>query len=255
MEILVLESELNEIKDKYKDNKDGLTGGIIELYAKLILEELGYHVRPYSRKEDNIKKGDLRILDHGNKIKKGECKSSHVFYMLDKLALDVKYTHIFKRDEEGNYIWDRGKRVALDKKDLGKIPYFQETTKSDQGWLYLTNSDWLIAVNLEHNKCYIIYEAQKLLEQLRDLVDLYVYVFASWEEWYKNGHKNFINDYVEGSIKRDKSKEAYIINLLLSEESFKYFNVKYDIIDFKVKTVKRRRKCKKSLPVAKQRVI
>lgn len=250
MDISILESQIEEIKKKYtneygKLNNDGYKGALIELYTLEILNELGYEVHYFRDKNDNITKGDLKIIDCNSEEWKGECKSSHVWNCTDKLGIDIKYTEIFMRDNEGNYIKSGNRKRRLHKEDLGKIPYNQNnSTGTDIGWLYTSNSDWIIAINLDNMKCYIIYEAQKLLEQLRYITDLYS-ITVGYEQWYKNSHENYINDYVEGSIKTDSCKESYIINLELSPESFEYFNVKYDIIDFKVRVVKRKIEYKK----------
>lgn len=208
-------------------------GKYIELLVKKVFLNLGKQVLDIKEDDLNISDGDLIIIDN-NKHYNCECKSSHVYHT-DKLAFDVKLIECFKRNADGTFKKDiDGDKILLQKNERGKTPYIQGSTGNDLGWLYNENYDYICAINLKSNRCYIIYEAQKLMEQLRDLVDLQVYVFSSWEEWYKNGNNNKLHEYVEGSIKRDSTKESYIINLELSEESFKCFDIKYDIINLEI---------------------
>lgn len=236
MKLFVSKKEQERINEESK-NKYGETnpyikkGKYIELLSKLIFENLGHEVIYIDNDEENVSDGDLLI----NKNKTCECKSSHVFDNKSKVGIDVKLIECYQRDDKGEFKKrSDGTKILLLRHERGKTPYIQGTTGNDLGWLYNLNYDYICSINIENNKCYIIYEAQKLLEQLRDLVDLYVNIFSSYEEWYKNGYKNILNEYVEGSIKLDSSKESYIINLELSEESFKYFDIKYDIIDLDV---------------------
>lgn len=230
---------INECKYTYENgvvtiNQDKKRGMYIELLAILINENLGREVKKIINGEDNMQFGDLLIIE--NDISNCcECKSSHTWNCKSKLGIDIKHTELFQKDNEGNYIKNKnGKRIKLSRDKLGKIPYIQPKLGTDKGWLHNLNYDYICAINTTDSKCYMIYEAQKLLEKLRDLVDLYVDIFCSWSDWYKNHNNNPVNDFVEGSIKTDNYKESYIINLELSEESLQYFDVKYDIIDFEI---------------------
>ena len=238
MKLFVSKEEQERINEESKNkwgkiNQNIKTGKYIEFLSKLVFENLGNEVLYIDNDDRNISDGDLLIINEKG-IYNCECKSSHVFSK-DKLGIDVKLIECYKRDEKGEFKKrSDGTKIFLPRNERGKTPYIQGTTGNDLGWLYNLNYDYICAINLSNNKCYILYEAQKLLEQLRDLVDLYVYVFSSWNEWYKNGYNNILNEYVEGSIKLDSSKESYIINLELSEDSFNYFDIKYDIIDLDV---------------------
>lgn len=227
---------INECKYTYQNGSVGISrdkkkGMYIELLSTLINENLGREVKKIINGEDNMQFGDLLIIENGAS-NCCECKSSHTFNCKSKLGIDIKHTELFQKDNEGNYI--NNKKIKLPREKRGIIPYIQPQIGDDKGWLYNLNYEYICAINLEHNKCYMIYEAQKLLDKLRDLVYLYVEIFCDWKDWYKNHNNNFINDYVEGSIKTDNYKESYIINLELSEESLQYFDVKYDIINFEV---------------------
>lgn len=199
---------------------DILKGETVECIVSQALYQLGadevYH---YNDIENQVNTGDFRIKV-GDRVIQAEVKTSHQFKNIDKQAMDIFYF---------NY-----------SREYGLLPYNQGTSKTYEGWLYLTKADWLICFNPISCKMYIIKEYQKLKQQIIESVESYINSLPKCERtWYLRNHKNYINTYLEGSVKKDSSKESLIVNLTLSPESFKHYNVDYDILEINLTTVRR----------------
>ena len=182
---------------------------VVQVLKKAGAEEIYY----YYDKENQVNLGDLQVL-RNNKFYNIEVKSSHSYNNTDKLAMDIEYFN-FKN---------------------GKIvPYIQKTTNSNEGWLYISQADWLIAFNVDSSKLYIIKQFQKLKKQIKEEIEdheLYLSLFTKdiMELWTDKQFRN-INKYLSCGLKKDKTKYTRVVFLELSEDSLKYYNVKYDIID------------------------
>ena len=181
-----------------------------------VLYELGAdELYRYKDLDNQINKGDLKIKV-GNKIIQAEVKTSHQFQRKDKLAFDIFYFTYSRK--------------------YGLLPYYQnKSTSTYEGWVYLSQSDWLVSFNPISSKMYIIKEYQKLKQQIIKDTEEYINKLPKCERtWYRRGYNNKINDYLEGSVKKDTSKEALIVNLELSPKAFNYFNIEYDIIEITI---------------------
>ena len=226
IEIKLLEKQIESLSGT--DNEKGET---VEYIVSQVLYELGAdEVYKYNwdiDKQEQINVGDFRIKAN-NKVINAEVKTSHQFNRIDKQAMDIYY---FRYDRR-----------------YGLLPYYQGRSSGTYlGWVYLTQADWLICFNPISYKMYIIKEYQKLKEQIINDTENYINSLKKCEKtWYMRGHNNYINDYLEGSVKKDTCKDSLIVNLKLSEDSFKHYNVKYDIIDIKLKEVRRMRQHEKS---------
>ena len=190
-----------------------LKGNTTEWIVSEVLYQLGAEeVYRYQDLNSQINRGDFRIKV-ADKIIQAEVKTSHQWERKDKQAMDIFYFNYSRK--------------------YGLLPYYQgKSSGTYEGWLYLTQADWLICFNPISRKMYIIKEYQKLKEQIIKDTEEYINKLPKCERtWYRRGHKNQINKYLEGSVKQDSCKESLIVNLELSPESFNYFNVKYDIIE------------------------
>lgn len=208
-------------------NNTNLKGNTVEWIVSQVLYQLGAEeIYRYQDLDNQINRGDFKIKV-GNKIINAEVKTSHNWQGKDKQAVDIFYFNYSRK--------------------YGLIPYYQNKSSGTyEGWIYLTQSDWLISFNPISCKMYIIKEYQKLKEQIIKDTEEYINKLPKCEmTWYRRGYKNQINKYLEGSVKQDFCKESLIVNLELSSRSFEYFNVDYDIIDLKIRVVKRKIEYKK----------
>ena len=210
----MLKIKVNIMRDQYENLISGNSekkGEVVEEIVKDVLFQLGTEDIGYSDTlMDQVNKGDL-VLFKGKKRIIAEVKKSHT-YKIDKLALDYKYKK-------------KGTR--------GKKPYEQSTTKSDKGWLFFTQADWLITFNSKSCKLYIIREYQKLKKQILEHTENYVKTLKRGEKtWFIRGHNNFIHKYLEGFVNfNDNCKDSLVVSLELNEKSLNYFECNAVIID------------------------
>ena len=198
-----------------------LKGNTTEWIVSEVLYQLGAEeVYRYQDLNSQINRGDFRIKV-ADKIIQAEVKTSHNWQGKDKQAMDIFYFNYSRK--------------------YGLMPYYQNKSSGTyEGWLYLTQSDWLICFNPISRKMYIIKEYQKLKQQIIKDTEEYINKLPKCEmTWYRRGYNNQINKYLEGSVKQDSCKESLIVNLELSPQSFNYFNVKYDIIEITLITDRR----------------
>ena len=192
-------------------------GEVIEEIVVQVLKKAGAEeIYKYFDKENQVNLGDLQVL-RNNKFYNIEVKSSHSYNNTDKLAMDIEY-----------FNFSNGKI----------IPYIQKTTNSNEGWLYITQADFLICYNVESSKLYIIKQFQKLKQQIQEEIEnheLYLSIFAGGiiGLWTEEKLKN-INKYLSCGVKKDTNKYTRVVFLELSEESLNYYNIKYDIIDIEI---------------------
>ena len=213
-------------------NNSILKGNTVEWIVSEVLYQLGAEeVYRYQDLDNQINRGDFRIKV-ADKVIQAEVKTSHQWQGKDKQAMDIFYFNYSRK--------------------YGLLPYYQgKSSGTYEGWLYLTKSDWLICFNPISHKMYIIKEYQKLKEQIIKDTEEYINKLPKCERtWYRRGHKNQINKYLEGSVKEDSCKKSLIVNLELSPESFNYFNVKYDIIEIILITDRRRKISHEKSPIS-----
>lgn len=182
---------------------------VVQVLKKAGAEEIYY----YYDKENQVNLGDLQVL-RNNKFYNIEVKSSHSYNNSDKLAIDIEY-----------FNFNNGEIV----------PYIQKTTNSNEGWLFVNQADFLIAFNVDSGKLYIIKQFQKLKKQIRQQIEYHELYLSCFDNnimnlWTNEEFRN-INKYLSCGIKKDTTKYTKVVFLELSEESLKYYNVKYDIID------------------------
>ena len=192
-------------------------GEVIENIVTQVLKKAGAEeIYYYYDKENQVNLGDLQVL-RNNRFYNIEVKSSHSYNNTAKLAIDIEYF---------NY---RNGKI---------IPYIQKTTDSNEGWLYITQADFLITYNVESSKLYIIKQFQKLKQQIQEEIEnheLYLSIFAGgiMNLWTEEEFRN-INPYLSCGVKKDKTKYTRVLFLDLSQESLNYYNVKYDIINVEI---------------------
>ena len=207
---------LNQSLQLYGKN-DLNKGEVIENIVTQVLKKAGAEeIYKYYDKENQVNLGDLQVL-RNNRFYNIEVKSSHSYNNTDKLAIDIEYF---------NY---RNGTI---------IPYIQKTTDSNEGWLYITQADFLITYNVESSKLYIIKQFQKLKQQIQEEIEnheLYLSIFAGgiMNLWTEEEFRN-INPYLSCGVKKDKTKYTRVLFLDLSQESLNYYNVKYDIINVEI---------------------
>lgn len=215
--VKLLESQMQSL-----NGNDNEKGEVVEYIVSEVLYDLGAEeIYNYKELSNQVNLGDLRIKAN-NKIFNAEVKTSHQFNKKDKQAMDIYY---FRYSQK-----------------YGLLPYYQgKSSGTYLGWLYLTKADWLICFNPISCKMYIVKEYQKLKEQIIEETEMYIDSLRKCEKtWYSRGHNNYINRYLEGSVKSDTCKESLIVNFELSKNSFKHYNVKYAIIEVELITVRRR---------------
>lgn len=191
-------------------------GKVAEYIAKEILIQLEVkEIHDITEEQKQLHLGDLLIIDKNGDRKTVEVKTSHQFNGVDKLAMDYKY---FKE-------YDRRKREI--------IFYDQENTENELGWLWHDRADILIAINQKSCKAYIINNFSVVAANV--LADVEAYI-NSLEEglitFYRKDYKNYINEFLEGSVKIDGYlKNSFIVNLELCDASITKYGGELQIID------------------------
>lgn len=143
------------------------------------------------------------------------------------------------------------------KKEL--IPYIQRNTFNEFGWLIDNRADILLAFNPLSCRAYLIKDFSILAENILLDVESYINSLENKEAtWYLNNHKNYINEYLEGSVKQDGDlKKALIVNLVLNKEAIKHYKGRIKIlqIDLYVGDMKLEEYKKQSRQARKDRFI
>lgn len=192
----------------YSTRTSKAKGDTVEYIAKEILYELGAEtiVNIVDSKEQlNI--GDYLIINKKGKRKTVEVKTSHQYKKIDKLAMDYKYFKYYNRTKQ---------RLE---------PYFQKNTFHEFGWLVDNRADLLLAFNPKRCKAYVIKDFKTVAENILKDIENYINSLELGEvTWYNKKYNNYINKYLEGSIKIDgELKQSLIVNLLLNKEAIKYY--------------------------------
>ena len=191
-------------------------GSTIEYIAKKILEELGVEkIYKITDIYEQYNLGDYFIFHNGKK-KTIEVKTSHVFKNVDKLAMDFKYF----------------KQSVSDK----LVPYVQKNTKTNLGWLIDNKADILLSFNPVSNKAYIISNFPEVSKNILADVKKYIATLKNGElTRYRNNHNNYINEFLEGSVKVDnRLKITLIINLTLNYEAIEHYGGNLQILNIEI---------------------
>lgn len=205
----------------YSTDTDLAKGKVIEYIVKELLLNIDTvkEVREITDTQKQLHFGDLLVIDDKGILTTVEVKSSHKYPNtengIDKLGIDYKYFEGYDRKEK-KIIW-----------------YEQGNTGSDLGWIVDNKAKYLVAFNTMSRKAYIIKNFRIVADNI--LADIGNYIEGLEEgliTWYKNGNRNYINKYLEGSIKQDGDlKKCFLVNLTLSKEAINHYGGELEIID------------------------
>lgn len=197
-------------------------GSTIEYIAEKIFKVLGVEkIYKITNTYEQFKIGDYTIFHNGEKYNI-EVKTSHQFKNVDKLAMDFKYF----------------KQSVSDK----LVPYVQKNTKTNLGWLIDNKADILFSFNPVSNKAYIISNFPEISKNILLDIKKYIATLKNGElTRYKNNHNNYINEFLEGSVKVDnKLKITLIVNLTLNNEAIEHYGGNLTILDIEIVKSKNR---------------
>lgn len=211
--------------------QDKAKGKAIEELCKQVLYQLGANeVFDYTELEDQVRIGDLKAItsdfdDNLNvvdNIYHIECKSSHTYQNIHKLAFDIKY---------------------IDKYDFNK-DYIQTTTNSSLGWIYFTQADWIMCYNCKGGILHIIQNYQELKKNVLEKVDRYVEKWTTidgFRGWYLSNNNNLIDGYsLEGSVKEDSNKYTLVANLMIENKTISRYGGQ--LSSYKIKLIEENKK-------------
>lgn len=211
--------------------QDKAKGKAIEDLCKQVLYQLGANeVFDCVELEDQIETGDLKALirDFDDKLNVVdnifyiECKSSHTYQNIHKLAFDIKY---------------------IDKYDFNK-DYIQTTTNSSLGWIYFTQADWIMCYNCKGGILHIIQNYQELKKNVLKKVDRYVEKWTTidgFRGWYLSNNNNLIDGYsLEGSVKEDSNKYTLVANLMIENKTISRYGGQ--LSSYKIKLIEENKK-------------
>ena len=214
--------------------QDRAKGKAIEDLCKQVLYQLGANeVFDCVELEDQVRIGDLKAItsdfdDNLNvvdNIYHIECKSSHTYQNIHKLAFDIKY---------------------IDKYDFNK-DYIQTTTNSSLGWIYFTQADWIMCYNCEGGILHIIQNYQELKKNVLEKVDRYVEKWTTidgFRGWYLSNNNNLIDGYsLEGSVKEDSNKYTLVANLMIENKTISRYGGQ--LSSYKIKLIEDNKKALK----------
>lgn len=212
MKISIKKDLIEQIKFCSDSEKGSLLEQVAEEFFKVC------NVEYQSLQTVNIQKniGDYIIFNPNTKgILSAEVKSSHKFRktQTDKLALDYLY---FKKYSNC------------------KDQYIQKNSEDNKGWLHYVQADWIIAINIESMKLYVIRDFQKVKKNILLYTNQYINNLNKGSyTWYLRNENNYIYKFLEGGVKFDTCKESLIVNLTLNKKSIEEFGgklVECDII-------------------------
>lgn len=206
-----------ELIDQIKSCSDSEKGQLLEQVAEEFFKNNS--VEYQSLQTLNIQKniGDYIVFNPlENDLLYAEVKSGHTFMKTntDKLALDYLY---FKKHSNC------------------KAPYVQKNSYDNKGWLHYIKSHWIIVINIENLKLYIIKDFQKVKKNIIEHTNRYKKEISA-TIWFHRNYSNNIHKFLEGGVKHDSCKESLIVNLTLSQRSIEEFGgklIECDIIEEK----------------------
>lgn len=189
-----------ELIDQIKSCSDSEKGQLLEQVAEKFFKSNSIEYQ--SLQTLNIQKniGDYIIFNPlENDLLYAEVKSGHTFMKTntDKLALDYLY---FKKHSNC------------------KAPYIQKNSDDNKGWLHYVKAHWIIVINIESLKLYIIRDFQKVKESIINHTNRYIKDISPTIWFHRNYHNN-IHKFLEGGVKHDICKESLIVNLTLNRRS------------------------------------
>lgn len=213
MNISIKKELIEQIKSCSDSEKGQLLEQIAEEFFKI--NSVEYQSLQTLNIQKNI--GDYIIFNPNKKdLLYAEVKSGHTFRKTktDKLALDYLY---FKKSSNC------------------KSPYIQKNSDDNKGWLHYIKAHWIIVINIESLKLYIIRDFQKIKKNIIEHTNNYIKDLSPTIWFHRNYHNN-IHRFLEGGVKYDTCKESLIVNLTLNKRSIEELGgtlVECDIIEEK----------------------
>lgn len=213
MNISIKKELIEQIKSCSDSEKGQLLEQIAEEFFKI--NSVEYQSLQTLNIQKNI--GDYIIFNPNKKdLLYAEVKSGHTFRKTktDKLALDYLY---FKKSSNC------------------KSPYIQKNSDDNKGWLHYIKAHWIIVINIESLKLYIIRDFQKIKKNIIEHTNNYIKDISPTIWFHRNYHNN-IHRFLEGGVKYDTCKESLIVNLTLNKRSIEELGgtlVECDIIEEK----------------------
>ena len=189
-----------ELIEQIKSCSDSEKGQLLEQISEEFFKSNGVEYQELQTLNIQKNIGDYIIFNPNEKdLLYAEVKSGHTFRKTktDKLALDYLY---FKKYSNC------------------KTPYIQNNSDDNKGWLHYIKAHWLIVINIESLKLYIIRDFQKVRESIIKYTDSYISKISPTIWFHRNYHNN-INRFLEGGVKHDSCKESLIVNLTLNRRS------------------------------------
>lgn len=190
---------------------------IEEICRQVLLLQGATEVYSYEELDKQVNIGDLKVIKD-NKIIHIECKSSHSYNWVNKLAMDLYYFDKYNND----------------------IEYIQTTTGTNLGWIFYSQSDWIMCYNSDSSRLHIIKNYQEVKKNILEKVDTYLnklpntVIKSKYSNWIYRNNKNIIDGGLEGSVKEDTNKIALIVNLMLSKRTIERLGGQLLSIDIKL---------------------
>lgn len=206
------------LKDSGINGRERAKGEAIEEICRQVLLLQGAdEVYSYEELDEQINVGDLKVIKD-NKIIQVECKSSHSYNWVNKLAMDLYYFDKYNND----------------------IEYIQTTTGTNLGWIFYSQSDWIMCYNSDSNRIHVIKNYHEVKKNILKKVDIYLnklpntVIKSKYSNWIYRNNKNIIDGGLEGSVKEDTNKIALIVNLMLSKRTIERLGGQLLSIDIKL---------------------
>lgn len=215
--VIKLDMDLGTCKmdlDSFKLLTDKSRGDIVECLCKRYFKHFNMSFEKLNNKGFQKLYGDFMVLNRNKDVKFLECKTSHQWKGIDKVALDYAYYRRLNGKE---------------------FEYIQKGSTDNLGYIHYLKADILFCYNPHSNRIYFVHEFQKVKNNILNLLERYNY------EWDIIGYSS----HIEPSIKWDyniKGKYSRILNLELSNRSIESFGGKLmtyelnnDIINLDIK--------------------
>lgn len=200
--------------ESYSDNEKG---NITEQIATEFFKKGKFEYQRLDTKGIQKYLGDFILLNHSNNPKFVEVKTSHRFRKsgLDKIAFDYLY---FKKHSNC------------------RKEYIQKNCDDNRGWLHYSKADYLISINSDSKKLYLIQGYDAIKQNIIDYTNNYIKDISPTIWFHRNYNNIIIKDVLEGGVKSDTCKESLIVNLTLNKIAIEELGgtlVECDIIEEK----------------------
>lgn len=190
---------------------------IEEICRQVLLLQGATEVYSYEELDKQVNIGDLKVIKD-NKIIHIECKSSHSYNWVNKLAMDLYYFDKYNNDK----------------------PYIQTTTGTNLGWIFYSQSNWIMCYNSDSSRLHVIKNYQEVKKNILEKVDTYLnklpntVIKSKYSNWIYRNNNNPIGGGLEGSVKEDTNKIALIVNLMLSKRTIEKLGGQLLSVDIKL---------------------